>query len=120
MDIYERVSLLCEEKKISKRQLAIACGMDASAISKWRTKIPTVNNVKKVADYFGVSVDWLTGKSDVRNFEQDVYYTDPDVAEKVQRLSDKQRAVMKAVPDLQPGEVDLLWVMIEQFRNGNE
>jgi dTDP-4-amino-4,6-dideoxygalactose transaminase len=44
----------------------------------------------------------------------------PDIAEKVQRLSHKQRAVMKAVPDLQPGEVDLLWVMIEQFRNGNE
>ena len=120
MDILDRINLVCKENGISRRQLAMRCGIDPSTIAKWNIKTPTVDNLQKVANILEVSVDWLTGKTDVRNFEQDVYYTDPDVADKVQRLSDKQRAVMKAVPDLQPGEVGLLWVMIEQFRNGNE
>jgi transcriptional regulator with XRE-family HTH domain len=120
MSIYERVKLLCSERGISLRKLSRDCGFSAATITKWKDHAPSADKIQKVADYFGVSTDWLNGLSAVRNFEQDVYYTNPDIAEKVQRLSDKQRAVMKAVPDLQPGEVDLLWVMIEQFRNGNE
>ena len=120
MSIYDRVKQLCDERGISIRKMSTDCGFSHGTVAKWRTHKPAIDKIQKVADYFGVSVDWLNGITDVRNFEQDVYYTNPDIAEKVQKLSDKQRAVMKAVPDLQPGQVDLLWVMIEQFRNGNE
>ena len=120
MSIYDRVKQLCDERKISIRKLSSDCGFSHGTVAKWRDHQPSIDKIQKVAEYFDVSVDWLNEVTDVRNFEQDVYYTNPEVAETVQKLSDKQRAVLKAVPDLQPGEVDLLWVMIEQFRNGNE
>ncbi len=120
MAIYDKVKQLADERGLSIRQLSKECGFSHGTIGKWRDHNPSNDKIQKVADYFGVSTDWLNGLTDVRNFEQDVYYTNPDIVEKVQKLSDKQRAVMKAVPDLRPNEVDLLWVMIEQFRNGNE
>lgn len=121
MDILERVDLLCEERNVSRRQVALACGMDASAISKWKGRSPSAKSIKAVADYFDVDSDWLLGKSDVRKNEQRIYYTIDDSEIDTQKLSDKQRAIMSAVPDLASDKVDVLYAMIEQMSgNGNE
>ena len=36
-----------------------AVGLSAGSISKWKTVSPSVNNLKKVADYFGVSIEYF-------------------------------------------------------------
>ena len=59
--LYENVSRLCKENNITFAALERATGLGNGAIWKWgnRTKSPNVSAVKKVADYFGVSVDDL-------------------------------------------------------------
>lgn len=119
MDILERVDLLCNERNVSRRQVALACGLDASAISKWKGRSPNSKSVKAVADYFDVDSDWLLGKSDVRKNEQRIYYND-DMEMETQGLSDDQRLLMKAIPGLPSKQIKLLLSMVEQLSDGNE
>lgn len=59
----ERLQHICEEHNISMNQLERECGLSNGSLKKWKTSTPSVDKVKAVADYFGVSVDFLlTGR----------------------------------------------------------
>lgn len=56
---------LIEKKKITSAELSKSIGVAPSSVSRWingSTRI-TNENLKKIADYFNVSTDYLTGKS---------------------------------------------------------
>lgn len=55
----ETITKLCKERKISVNQLEKELHFSTSAISRWDKVMPRIDNVKKVADYFGVSIDFL-------------------------------------------------------------
>ena len=61
-----RLSLLLNEKKISKRELARQLGVSAMSISDWSTgKVqPTAENIYIIANYFSVTSDFLLGLED--------------------------------------------------------
>lgn len=65
--LYENVSRLCKENNITLCALEREVGLGNGTIWKWgnRTKSPNVNAVKKVADYFGITLDdLLSGQDD--------------------------------------------------------
>lgn len=49
----------CAEKGISIRQLEGSLGLSNGIVASWEVKSPSVNRVKAVADFFGVTVDEL-------------------------------------------------------------
>jgi len=57
--ILQNILRLCQEKKISVARLEREIGLGNATISRWGTSSPTVENARKVADYFGVTVDQL-------------------------------------------------------------
>lgn len=57
--IYTNVKKLCEQKGISIAALERELGLGNATIKGWIDSMPRVNNVKAVADYFGVTVDDL-------------------------------------------------------------
>jgi len=57
--IFERIKELCRKNNISIYKLENEMGFSHTTISKWEKVSPRVNNLKKVADYFGVTVDFL-------------------------------------------------------------
>lgn len=57
-----RIRQLCEESKTNIAKLERDCGLSNSTIRRWEFNTPTVDNLVKVADYFGVSVDYLLGR----------------------------------------------------------
>lgn len=57
--IYEKIAALCKERGISISRLEKEVGIGNGTIGRWSISSPTVENLKKVADYFGVSVDSL-------------------------------------------------------------
>lgn len=57
--IFENISNLCKAKKISISRLEKEIGLGNATISGWKTSSPNVDNLKAVADYFGVTVDSL-------------------------------------------------------------
>ncbi len=57
--IYERIAGLCADRGIAVRQLEKAIGLGNGTIGAWREKLPRVDRLKKVADFFGVTVDYF-------------------------------------------------------------
>ena len=62
MSIYENVIKLCNQHKTTKTALEEACGFSQNSINKWKASSPSIKNLIKVADHFGVSVDFLLGR----------------------------------------------------------
>ena len=70
MTFTERIDELCAEKHISKRKLEREAGLGVGSSSKWKMFTPNNQTMSKIAEYFGVSISYLTGESEFRN-EQD-------------------------------------------------
>ena len=65
--ILKKVSELCKKKGISIAKLERELGIGNGTVGKWASSSPTVDNVKKVADYFGVTVDELIAEEQSRS-----------------------------------------------------
>lgn len=66
-----RIKQLRNEKNINQDVLAKLLGLEIAGISKLETgRVPLKDEyIVKLAEYFGVSTDYLLGKSDIRNPE---------------------------------------------------
>ena len=60
--MFEKIQQLCTEYKTSISKVERACGLANATIRRWETASPSADNLAKVADYFGVSVDFLLGR----------------------------------------------------------
>ena len=67
-----RIKLLREEKKIRQDELAKVLSISPSAVGMYERdeREPNDEITLKLAEYFGVSTDYLLGKSDIRNPEE--------------------------------------------------
>lgn len=66
--LYTRINELRRNKGISWAKFAEDLGVAESLIRKWKTTTsPSVDKVKMIAEYFGVSADYLIGLSDIRD-----------------------------------------------------
>lgn len=65
MIFYEIFERLCKEKGITPTKAARDVGVAQPVVSQWKKRgsTPKAETVQKLADYFGVSVDYLLGKS---------------------------------------------------------
>ena len=56
---------LCDEKGEKPNPVAKKLNIASGTITSWKNgRIPSGNNLQKIADYFGVSVDYLLGNTD--------------------------------------------------------
>jgi len=68
MTFAERLSDLMSERGYNSLSLSREIGFSDRLIGGWRKGegIPTVPNAVKIADFFGVSLDFLSGRSEIR------------------------------------------------------
>lgn len=57
--MYQIIKKLCESNDISIFSLERKLGFGNGTISRWGTSSPTIANLKKVADYFEVTIEEL-------------------------------------------------------------
>lgn len=57
--MYNKIKTLCKKNNVSITRVEKETGLSNGAIGKWKDSIPTVDKLKKVADYFGVTIDEL-------------------------------------------------------------
>lgn len=71
--IYNRVKELCERNGINISKLESILGFGNGLIKRWQQgSSPTVDKVIKIAGYFDVSTDYLTGRTDIEGSVSDV------------------------------------------------
>lgn len=64
MTTFDRVKKLADRQKISIVELEEKLGFGRNSLYSWKTKTPNGDRLKKVADYFGVSTDYLLGRTE--------------------------------------------------------
>lgn len=72
--IYENVKRLCKNKGTNIFQVEKACGIGNGVIGRWRNMgvTPSVPNLLKLAQYFGVTVDELLAAGPEEEQEDEV------------------------------------------------
>lgn len=78
-----RIRELREARGIEQKTLAIDIGVSQPTVSSWENgvKNPSSKRAEKLADYFGVSIDYLLGRE----------VPDPDIDEGVMELRERLR-----------------------------
>ena len=57
--LYKNIQKICEAKGITVGKLEKNLNFSNATIRKWKNSSPSIENLKKVADYFDVTVDDL-------------------------------------------------------------
>lgn len=97
MNPYEKIKELTKEKGISVRELEKRLGYSNGYFSKWRSVSPNSEGLSKVADYFGISVDYLLGRETESKIEKDLDdMIDNAMFYDGKPLSDTDREIVKA------------------------
>lgn len=64
MILLERINLLRQQANgMTFKELEMAAGLSINTISSWGESTPSGDKIKKVANYFDVSVDYLVGNT---------------------------------------------------------
>lgn len=61
MGFYDKFEILCKENGVTPTRIAREIGIAQQSVSLWKRRgsIPSGENLQKLADYFGVTVDYL-------------------------------------------------------------
>ena len=57
--MYEKIQKLCAKQGTTVKELERKVGFGNGTISKWKESVPSVLNLKKVADELGTTIDEL-------------------------------------------------------------
>lgn len=90
-EFYRRLKNLCEENNTSITKVTSELGWSTSLGTNWKNgMIPRGEKIEKLADYFGVSVDFLIGKTDEGQFYNSVFiYNNPEANAEYQKTLTK-------------------------------
>lgn len=72
MAVYDRVKFLIDKRKMTVSELEVKLGFGQNYIYSLKKKKPTSENLKKIADYFGTTTDYLLERVDSPFNEKDV------------------------------------------------
>ena len=102
MITYEKIKEMCEKKGVSISQCERDCGFSKGSISKIEKNRPNSKRLQALADYFGVTMDFImTGEN------PDGYYYDRETAEVAQEIYQNKELHMlfDAARDSTPDEL---------------
>ena len=106
----ERIKALCKDNGISMNKLEETLGFGKGYISKLGSSTPNATKIKKIADYFNVSVDYLMTGNEVEN---EKYYLNDETAQVAQEIFENKelRALFDVQKDLDPADLKALHSM---------
>lgn len=95
--MYEIFSSLLQKNGVTAYKVSKETGVSQSSLSDWKLgKItPKTETLKKIADYFGVSVDYLLTGENGQNadLENGTYYLNDDAAKTAQEIFEKDKVL---------------------------
>lgn len=87
--VLNKIKTLCNENKISIAELERNLGFGNGSIRRWSTSNPSINNLNKVAEYFGLSIQYFLD-SEIQLSKEAL-----DLAKEYENLSSKQKELVK-------------------------
>lgn len=69
MTLFDRIKELSRKRGKNLKQVALELGHGENLFYTWKKSTPNADKLQEVADYFGVSVDYLLGREDTKKVE---------------------------------------------------
>lgn len=66
-NIAERIKLVARSKGIAIKKMLEDVGLGSNTMANMRTSMPKADNLAKIADYLGCSVDFLLGRENEKS-----------------------------------------------------
>ena len=111
MTFYERLNSLCRKSGTTITGVCKLLGISSGTVSAWKTgAMPRGDTVRKIAEYLGVSTDYLlTGKEpeayETSDIEEEIFDTiailrEPKIRKLVQRLTEASQSDLSKIDKL--------------------
>ena len=116
---------LRDKKGVTDYQVAKSTGINRSTFSDWKSgrSEPKNEKLQKIADYFGVSLEYLTTGKDTPKESQSgkTYYFSDETAEIAQAVFDDPdlRLLFQASKDVKPENIRLAAEMLRRMKETN-
>lgn len=62
-NLFQIVKTLCRERGLTQKELAKIIDVSPNTIKNWENNLPNGDTLVKLSDYFGVTTDYLLGRS---------------------------------------------------------
>ena len=106
--MFEKIKKLCKQRGISITELESTMGWTRS-IYRWDTNKPSIDKVKAVADYFGVTVDYLLS-------DDNTYDEKEELLERAFADNPDMRILFKVSEKCSPAEIKTAIRLIQALR----
>lgn len=116
--MYEIFEKLLKEFEVSTYQVAKATGISTASFTAWKQgkwNLKT-DKMQKIADYFGVSLDYLTTGEEKEGREK--YYLNDETAEMAQKIFENRdlRVLFDAAQDATPEDLKTTYDMLAALK----
>lgn len=112
--MYEIFEQLCREKGVTAYKVCKGTGITTATISNWKAGryTPKQEKMQKIADYFGVSVEYLMTGEEKRDDPK--YYLNDETAKMAQQLFENRdlRVLFDAAKDASPEDLKTTYDML--------
>lgn len=116
MDTYERLKILCKDKGVSISKMEEDNGIPKGNSNKWRTSEPRAAMLFKLAEYFGVSTDYiLTGEQD--GISKERLHADPEIVELVNEVAriPEAKVFLSAIKDMPKEDLETITSLVKKM-----
>lgn len=108
LNLYEKIKELSSKQRISITALEEKLKIANGTIRRWGTTNPGIDKVTKVADYFGVTVDYLLGRTEQKEVPD---LTVDQILDSVENysggsLSDSDREMLRIIIEAKKATVE--------------
>lgn len=127
--MYERFNKILQEKGLTAYKVAKDTGVSRSTLAAWKKKeyTPKLDKLQKLANYLGVSIQYLTGESNEVDDTQQMqapngYYVDKETAEYAEMLRTRPNArlLFSAAKDISKEDMQKAVEYIEFLKSKNK
>ncbi|WP_405100746.1 helix-turn-helix domain-containing protein [Oceanobacillus sp. FSL H7-0719] len=86
MTVFNRVKILCDDRKISINELENSLGYSKNTLYRLKTQNPGADKLQAIADYFDVSVDYLLGRTDKKRYYDLTEKDEIDIQKELEKM----------------------------------
>jgi len=121
--MYEIFEQLLQKNGATPYKVSKATGISQTTFSSWKQGklTPKIDKMQKIADYFGVSVDYLMG-NEVEENKKNYYYLDEEARDVLReiKINDKLRVLVDATKKLEPSDIEFIINMAKKLKKDNK
>ena len=126
---YDRIFEIMKEKELTAYRVSKGTGISQASLADWRKgrSKPKIDKLQKLSEYFGVSIQYLTGESDQIDDTQQIqapngYYVDKETAEYAEMLRTRPgaRLLFSAAKDISKDDLQKAVEYIEFLKSKNK